>query len=48
MTPRHVGLMLGAGVVLIALAIWLSSQRHLDRATMSGDLVLPGLETVTI
>ena len=45
MTPRHVGLMLGAGVVLIALAIWLSSQRHLDRATMSGDLVLPGLET---
>jgi len=45
MTPRHVGLMLGAGVVLIALAIWLSSQRHLDRATMAGDLVLPGLET---
>jgi Domain of unknown function (DUF4340) len=45
MTPRHVGLMLGAAVVLIALAIWLSSQRHLDRATMAGDLVLPGLET---
>ena len=45
MTPRHVGLMLGAGVALIALAIWLSSERHLDRATMAGDLVLPGLET---
>jgi hypothetical protein len=45
MTPRHVGLMLGAGVVLIGLAIWLSSQRHLDRATMAGDQVMPGLET---
>ena len=45
MTPRHVGLLLGAGIVLIGIAIWLSSQRHLDRATMAGDLVLPGLET---
>jgi hypothetical protein len=45
MTSRHVGFMLGAGLVLIAIAIWLSSQRHLDRATMAGDLVLPGLET---
>jgi hypothetical protein len=37
--------MLGAGVILIVLAIWVSSTRHLDRATMAGDLVLPGLET---
>jgi len=36
--------MLGAAVLLIAVAIWMSSQRHLDRATLSGDLVLPGLE----
>jgi Domain of unknown function (DUF4340) len=45
MTPRHVGLMLGAGIILIGIAIWLSSQRHLERATNAGDLVLPGLET---
>ena len=45
MTPRHVGLMLGAGIVLIGIAIWLSSQRHLERATNAGDLVLPGLQT---
>ena len=45
MTSRHVSLMLGAGLILIGVAIWLSSQRHLDRATMAGDLVLPGLET---
>lgn len=36
--------MLFAGIILIGIAIWLSSQRHLDRATQSGDLVLPGLE----
>ncbi len=29
---------------MIAFAIWLSSLRHLERATLSGDLVLPGLE----
>jgi len=44
MTPRRVAILLGAGVVVIAFAIWLSSKRHLDRATMAGDLVLPGLE----
>ena len=36
--------MLFAGIILIGIAIWLSSQRHLDRATQSGDLVLPGLQ----
>jgi Domain of unknown function (DUF4340) len=45
MTPRRVAILLGAGVVVIAFAIWVSSKRHLDRATMAGDLVLPGLET---
>ena len=46
MTPRRVILLLIAGLVIIAFAIWLSSQRHLERATQSGDLVLPGLEKV--
>ena len=45
MTPRRVLLLLGAGVLIIAFAIWLSSKRHLDRATLAGDLVLPGLES---
>jgi hypothetical protein len=45
MTPRRVAILLGAGVIVIAFAIWLSSKRHLDRATLAGDLVLPGLES---
>jgi Domain of unknown function (DUF4340) len=45
MTPRRVAILLGAGVVVVAFAIWVSSKRHLDRATMAGDLVLPGLES---
>jgi hypothetical protein len=45
MTPRRVAVLLGAGVVVVAFAIWLSSKRHLDRATLAGDLVLPGLES---
>ena len=44
MTPRRAALLLTCGVVLIAFAIWLSSRRHLERATLAGDLVLPGLE----
>jgi hypothetical protein len=44
MTPRRVAVLLGAGIVVIGFAIWLSSKRHLDRATQAGDLVLPGLE----
>jgi len=43
-TPRRAALLLTCGVVLIAFAIWLSSRRHLERATLAGDLVLPGLE----
>jgi Domain of unknown function (DUF4340) len=46
MTPRRVALLLVAGILVIAFAIWLSSQRHLERATSAGDLVLPGLEQV--
>lgn len=44
MSARRVAWLLVAGVLVIAFAIWLSSQRHLERATLSGDLVLPGLE----
>jgi hypothetical protein len=44
MTPRRVALLLAGGIVVIALAIWLSSRRHLEHATLAGDLVLPGLE----
>jgi len=44
MTPRRAALLLGCGLVLIAFAIWLSSRRHLEHATLAGDLVLPGLE----
>jgi len=43
-SARRVAWLLAAGVMVIAVAIWLSSQRHLERATLAGDLVLPGLE----
>jgi Domain of unknown function (DUF4340) len=42
-TPRRVVLLLGCGLAVIAFAIWLSSRRHLERATLTGDLVLPRL-----
>jgi hypothetical protein len=44
MTSRRVAILLVAGVVIVALAIWVSSKRHLERATLAGDLVMPGLE----
>jgi hypothetical protein len=44
MNARRVTWLLLAGLMVIAFAIWLSSLRHLERATLSGDLVLPGLE----
>jgi hypothetical protein len=44
MTPRRVALLLAFGLALIVFAIWLSSRRHLEHATLAGDLVLPGLE----
>ena len=44
MTPRRVLLLLGAGIVIVAFAIWMASHRNLEHATNAGDLVLPGLE----
>ncbi len=44
MSARRVAWLLAAALAVIAFAIWLSSQRHLERATLAGDLVLPGLE----
>jgi hypothetical protein len=44
MTPRRVLILLIAGILVIAAALWLASQRHLEKATLAGDLVLPGLE----
>jgi hypothetical protein len=43
-TPRRVFILLIAGIVVIAGSLWLASQRHLEKATLAGDLVLPGLE----
>lgn len=45
MTPRNVLILLAAGLVLVGFSIWISSTRHLERATNEGDLVLPGLES---
>jgi hypothetical protein len=44
MTARRFVWLLAAAVLVIALAIWLSSRRHLDRDLAAGQLVLPGLE----
>jgi len=44
MSARRVAWLLVAAVLVIAFAIWVSSLRHLERSTTSGDLVLPGLE----
>ncbi|HEX4618442.1 MAG TPA: DUF4340 domain-containing protein [Steroidobacteraceae bacterium] len=44
MTPRRVAVLLTSGVALIAFAIWLSSKRHLEHATLAGDPVLRGFE----
>ena len=44
MTPRRVAVLLMSGLALIAFAIWLSSKRHLEHATLAGDPVLRGLE----
>ena len=44
MGPQRVVVLLVAGLAVLAGAIWLASTRHLERATLAGDLVLPGLE----
>src|SRR5215469_1479018 len=43
MGPQRVVVLLVAGLAVLAGAIWLASTRHLERATLTGDLVLPGL-----
>jgi Domain of unknown function (DUF4340) len=44
MTARRVFLLLVAGILVIGGSLWLASQRHLERATLAGDAVLPGLQ----
>src|SRR5579872_4805336 len=44
MSARRVIILLIAGLLVVAFAVWLSSKRHLERATLAGELVLPGLE----
>ncbi|HEY6482080.1 MAG TPA: DUF4340 domain-containing protein [Steroidobacteraceae bacterium] len=44
MTPRRVLLLLVVGLLVIAFAVWVASRRHLERNTLTGDLVLPGMQ----
>src|ERR1700719_2876958 len=44
MSTRRVAALLVAGLALVGFAMWIASQRHLERATLAGDLVLPDLE----
>ena len=44
MSARRVGVLLVAGRAVIGFAMWIASQRQLERATFTGDLVLPDLE----
>ena len=44
MTPRRVLILLIAAFFVITGALWLASQRHLEKATLAGDRVLPGLQ----
>ena len=44
MTARHVTILLIAGVLVIVLAVWLSSKRQVERGTLAGDPVVAGLE----
>jgi hypothetical protein len=44
MSTRRVLLLLSAGILVILGALWLASQRHLEKATLVGEVVLPGLQ----
>jgi hypothetical protein len=44
MSARRFAWILAAALAVIAVAIWLSAQRHLERDIVTGDLVLPGLQ----
>jgi len=43
MTPRRFAFLALAGVAVIALALWVSSRRHLERTVDAGQQVLPSL-----
>ena len=45
MTPRRFTLLAIAGLAVIALALWVSSQRHLERTLVLGQPVLPSLKS---
>ena len=45
MTPRSVFILLISSVLVIILAVWMSSNRHPPRATLAGEPVLQGLNT---
>jgi hypothetical protein len=44
MTARRVTILLIASVLVIVLAVWLSSKRQIERGTLAGDPVVTGLE----
>jgi len=44
MTPRRVFILLIASVLVVILAVWMSSNRHPPRATLAGEPVLQGLD----
>lgn len=44
MTARRVTILLIAAVLVIVLAVWLSSRPQVERATLAGDPIVPGLE----
>jgi hypothetical protein len=46
MSPRRVLVLLAAGIVIVVFGVLLASHRDSEHGTSSGDLVLPGLETV--
>jgi hypothetical protein len=48
MTARRVMLLLGASVLVIVLAIWLSSKHTGERGTLAGDPVLNGLDNASL
>lgn len=44
MTSRRLTALFIAGLAIIVFGVWLSSERHLERTTTAGQLVLPGME----
>jgi hypothetical protein len=48
MTARRVTILLIASVLVIVLAVWLSSKPQAERGTLAGDPVVPGLQKNTL